>query len=470
MIELRRVPHDCIAEDAVLGAILLDGARAFDAAAEVIGEDDFHLHANRVTWRAIASVVKGGGEPDAVTVFGALRAAGAVDDAGGLARISDLAPAAPSAASVVRYARLVADASRRRRLLATVDRLAAAALDPAQPVDETLAAAGRELDAIADTEAGSDDDSALLAGVDEAVRFIDRRAQAGDAVSGLATGLVDIDALTHGFEPGQLIVVGGRPGVGKSLFGAVVADFVTNNGGSVLCFSMEMPRRDWGLRLISARTQLSISDLRRGSFPEDAFSRIVDAQQVLTRQRLLIDDRPSLSVQQMRTRARRVKRKYGLNLIVVDYLQLATGEGQNRTAQVGSIAIGLKCLAKDLAVPIVALAQLSRAPESRGEKRPVLSDLRESGDIEAAADVVLALHREADYTDDPTWKPLLEARVLKNRAGPKGDVVLLWDAEHGRIENFVGRNPREMIARPRRAGGFEDGPRRLATRPYCEVD
>jgi replicative DNA helicase len=472
MTETRPIPHDPAAEAAVLGACLLD-ERAFDVAAEVVSESDFFAHANRLTWRAISSVVASGATPDTVSVFHALRAAGAADDAGGLQRLSELAPSAPSASGVRRYSQLVADCSRRRRIVAAGDKLAATALDVGRATDDVLAEAARELDAIGDASLGQQDDAVLRCAVAEAVEFADARARGEGRDLGLLTGLKDLDRLLIGIEPGQLVVVAGRPGMGKSGLAVHLAGTTLKSGRSVYFWSGEMPRREVGLRFLSAGAGVPVAQLRSGKADEAAWRRIVEAREAAAGQRLFVDDRTAVSVAQLRATVRRLQRKHGVDLVVVDYLGLMRGpEGESRVQQLGAISRGLKALAIELDMPVLAAAQLNRANESRTDRRPLLSDLRDSGEIEQDADLVLMLHRQSYYAPDALeWKGVAEILVRKHRNGPTGDVLVGFQEELGRFVNHSSPDPRAVGSpAPRRTRGFDDAPRRPASKPFAEVD
>ncbi|OGS97720.1 MAG: replicative DNA helicase, partial [Gallionellales bacterium RBG_16_56_9] len=298
-------------------------------------------------------------------------------------------------------------------------------------------------------DVSTDEPTMLYDAMTDAIGDIDDRAT-GHRRSGLQTGVADFDAITGGLEPGQLVIVAARPSVGKTAFALNVADHVTQQGNTVAFFSLEMTRRELTQRLLALRASVSVSEMRSGQLDKDQWSRISACQAKADGQRLFLIDRSAIRVAYVRAAARKIKRKHGLGLIVVDYLGLMRGEGQNRTQEIGSLSRGLKALAKELHVPIIALAQLNRAIENRNDKRPQLSDLRDSGEVEQDGDIVAMLHRESA----PEWAGLAELIIRKNRNGPLGDVVLRYHGVHMRFERYQGRSPRQSQAQINSSAGF----------------
>jgi len=329
---------------------------------------------------------------------------------------------------------------------------------PGADVAEIISQADSSMVQLLDT--GTDEPTMLYDAMAEAIQDIDDRAT-GHHPSGLLTGITDFDEITGGLEPGQLVIVAARPSVGKTALGLNIADHIAQRGGTVVFFSLEMQRRELTQRLIALRSGVSVSDMRSGQL-EGQWGRISECQARSEGQRLLLIDRPAIGVLYVRAAARKIRRKHGLGLIVVDYLGLMRGEGQNRTQEIGSLSRGLKSLAKELNVPIIALAQLNRGTESRPDKRPQLSDLRDSGEIEQDADIVAMLHRESLYNSDTQWRGLAELIVRKNRNGPLGDLLLAMDGPTMQFTTYTGFNPRYQseLKPPKRSGpqtrGFDD--------------
>ena len=280
----------------------------------------------------------------------------------------------------------------------------------------------------------------------EAVAYIDARRERGSDLAGLATGFRDLDHLTGGFEPGQLVIVAARPSIGKTALACNVAEHIATRGGSVMLFTLEMAAQEIGLRILSCRTRIPTYTLRTGTGDHAHWKSLSAELGAADGQRLFVDDKPAITVGYARSKARRIQRQHGLDLIVIDYLGLMRGQGDNRTQEIGSLSRGLKALAKELHVPVIALAQLNRGVEGRPDKRPLLSDLRDSGEIEQDADAVVMLHREEVYSQAPEWVGLAELLVRKNRNGPTGDVQLHFRADLMIFSDHDGANVRQRLA------------------------
>ena len=292
-------------------------------------------------------------------------------------------------------------------------------------------------------DVGTDEPTQLYDAMADAIQDIDDRA-IGLRLSGLKTGVADFDAITGGLEPGQLVIVAARPSVGKTAFALNVANHITQQGEVVAFFTLEMTRRELTQRLLALRASVSVADMRTGQLGDSQWDRISACQGESEGQRLFLIDRSAIGVPYVRAAARNIKRKHCLGLIVVDYLGLMRGEGQNRTQEIGSLSRGLKALAKELHVPIIVLAQLNRGTEARQDKRPMLSDLRDSGEVEQDADIVVMLHREELHNPAPEWKGITELIIRKNRNGPVGEMLLRYHGEHMRFESHSGRSPRQI--------------------------
>jgi len=444
-------PHSIEAEYSVLGGLLLD-ARAWDRVADVLSDADFFTDAHRRIWRHIAQTAERGQPVDPVTIAESIEATGESLATGGLAYLGTLASNTPSAANIRRYAEIIKEHSVLRRLQAAAADLYAACSNPAGRKPEELAAI-TESAMLAAIDRAAGEPVSLSDAFCEAMAYIDSRGEAG----GLTTGYRDFDGITGGLEPGQLVIVAARPSVGKTVFGCNVADHVASSGGSVLFCTMEMSRREIGMRIMAARANVSVHAMRSGTKAADAWRRMSDQVPAAKNQRMVIDDTAAVTVGHVRAKARRLSRKAGLSLVVIDYLQLMRGDGDNRTQEMGSISRGLKALAKELQVPIIALAQLNRGVEGRADKRPMLSDLRDSGEIEQDADIVVMLHREALYNDSPEWVGVAEALVRKNRNGPTGDLLLGYQPEQMRFADCSAPHPRHNSRQKASRGGYTRG-------------
>lgn len=432
-------PHSVEAEQSVIGAILLD-SNALDRIEGLIAEADFYRQDHRLIFAAARTLSNAGKPVDVITVAEALEGAGSLSRIGGLAYLGEIAQNTPSAANIKRYAEIVRAHAMRRNLLALATDIQASCMAPGADVARIIDQADAAMAQLIDT--GTDEPTMLYEGMFDAIQDIDDRST-GSRPSGLLTGVAELDAITGGLESGQLVIVAARPSVGKTAIALNMADSVVTQGKSVAFFSLEMTRREIIQRLIALRTGVSVSDMRAGRLEPSQWDLISASQGKANGQRLHLIDRSSIGVAYVRAAARKIKRQHGLDLIVVDYIGLMRGEGQNRTQEIGSLSRGLKGLAKELGVPIVALAQLNRATESRQDKRPMLSDLRDSGEIEQDADIVVMLHREEQHNSAPEWRGLAELMVRKNRNGPLGDLLLALDGPTMQFSRYTGQHPRQ---------------------------
>jgi replicative DNA helicase len=381
---VRTPPHSIEAEQSVLGGLLLDNT-AWDRIADLVGTDDFYRNDHRLIFGAISRLVDASKPADAVTVYEGLRSTGKAEDAGGLAYLNALAQNTPSAANIRRYAEIVRERSVLRRLVSAGDEIATSALNPAgrdtkQILDEAESRVFRIAEEGARGRQGFIEIQPLLTKVVERIQELFERANPSD-VTGVPTGFADLDTKTSGLQPGDLVIVAGRPSMGKTSFALNVGEHVAiDQGMPVAVFSMEMGASQLALRMLSSVGRLDQQRLRTGRLLDDDWPRLTGAIQKMHEAPLYIDETPALTAIDLRARARRLSRTCGkLGLIIVDYLQLmsASGSGENRATEISEISRGLKALAKELAVPVVALSQLNRTVEQRTDKRPVMSDLRE---------------------------------------------------------------------------------------------
>lgn len=454
-VDLILPPHSIEAEHSVLGGLLIAGDTAWDRIADAVSESDFYRDDHRRIFRHIALLAGAGKSVDVVTVFESIERSNEADQTGGLGYLGEIANATASAANIRRHAEIVRERAVLRQLVLIGDQIAGNAMNPAGRSAEQIASeAEAQFSVLLDTQA--DEPASMADAFGEAMRYIDGRGE----TSGLATGFRDLDGMTGGLEPGQLIVIAARPSVGKTALGLNIADHVASNGGAALFFSLEMSRREVAMRLLAGRTGVSMHAMRSGTLDQAEWNQMSKATAKATTLRLFIDDKPAIGVAYIRARAKRMHRRHSLRLIVVDYLGLMRGSGENRTQEIGGISRGLKALAKELQVPIIALAQLNRGVEARTDKRPLMSDLRDSGEIEQDADIVAMLHREAIYTQATEWAGVAELLIRKNRNGPIGDILLSWFPNETRFTDHCGPNPRRAAAdthqAPRRTRGIVD--------------
>jgi replicative DNA helicase len=430
-------PHSLESEQSLLGGLLLDG-RGFDVVSDIITEADFYRDDHRRIYRRIGLLMAQNKPVDVVTVDEGLQACGESESVGGLAYLSELASNTPGVRSIKRYAEVIADRRLRRDLLGAADEIAdIARAFGDQPASERLDKAEGLLLAVSETAARQSSEPVPVSAVlSEVIDEIQARYDNDGALQGLSTGFADFDSKTQGLQRGDLIVIAGRPGMGKTTIALNIAENVALAGGPALVFSMEMTKKQLVTRSLASIGEIELDRLRSGNMTDDDFSRMSLALSKLADSPLIIDDTAALSVAQMRARARRIHRKTPLKLLVVDYLQLASGQGQTRDQEVSSISRALKALAKELDLPVIALSQLSRKVEERTDKRPLMSDLRESGAIEQDADVIVMMYRDEYYRPETTYKGIAEAMIRKQRQGSPGDVHLAFQGQYCRFRNL----------------------------------
>ena len=442
---LRVPPNSNEAEQSVLGGLLLDNL-AWDRAADLLSDGDFYRHEHRLIYAAIGALVNASKPADVITVFEHLQNMGKAQEAGGLSYLNALAQSVPSAANMRRYAEIVRERAILRKLIAASDEIATTAFNTqGRAVSQILDEAEGRIFKIG--EEGSRNRQGFQ-GIDKLVTaLIDRvnelAENGAEDVTGVRTGFYDMDRMTAGLQKGDLIVLAARPSMGKTAFALNIAENVAvNEGLPVLVFSMEMGAAQLALRMVGSLGRIDQSGLRTGRLKNEEWERLAEAVDRLGRVQLFIDETPALNSAELRARARRMARQFGgtLGLIVVDYLQLMSGTSsseENRATEIGEISRGLKALAKELQCPVIALSQLNRSVEQRTDKRPMMSDLRESGAIEQDADVIILLHRDDYYKPTEQNAGLAQIIIAKQRNGPTGEVVLRFFREFMRFENYT---------------------------------
>lgn len=442
---LKLPPHSVEAEQSLLGGLLLDND-AWDRIGDLVGESDFYRDDHRRIFRHVSQLIAQGRPADVVTVFESADKSGDADALGGLAYLGEIANNTPSAANIRGYAQIVRERSVLRKLLAAGDEIAATALNPQgrdvkQLLDEAEAKIFEIAEAGARTTQGFESIRPVLGRVVDRITELYDRDNPSD-VTGLPTGFVDLDQKTSGLHAGDAVVVAGRPSMGKTAFALNIAEHVALHVGlPVAIFSMEMPAEQLALRFLSSFGRLDQHRVRTGKLNEDEWGRFTQALGPLHDAPIYIDDSGGLTAVDLRARARRLYRQCGkLGLVVIDYLQLmsATRYGENRATEISEISRSIKALAKELAVPVIAISQLSRKTEERNDKRPLMSDLRESGAIEQDADLILMLYRDEYYDADSKDKGIAEVIIGKQRNGPTGTIRLTFLGEYTRFENYAG--------------------------------
>ena len=461
-MEPRIPPHSVQSEQAVIGALIIDG-KAWDSVEGILTADDFYRADHRVIFAAQMELGSQNKPIDVVTVSDLLEARGQLEQAGGLAYLGAIARDTPSSAAVKQYAQIVRDKAVLRRLIAVGSQIASDAWDAGEEsIDAVVDKAQSSVMTVADT--ASEEPQLIATHLRAFVDEMERRNERGGELIGLSTGLIDLDAKTYGLQPGDLIILAARPSMGKTALASNIAEHAALNGKAVAMFSAEMPTQQLVERMTSSLGRIPFAEIRSGALTEEHWLEFAAATHRMKGMRLVIDDGSAPSVSDVRSRSRRVKREYGLDLIVVDYLQLMRGTGDNRTQEIGSISRGLKGIAKELGVPVIALSQLNRGLESRNNKRPKLSDLRDSGEIEQDADHVWFLYRDEIYDEDTTRKGCAELIIAKQRNGELGLIGLAAKLDHMRFESLDGPLPelrKDSTSTPMR-GGFRGSHRREA--------
>ena len=441
---LKLPPHSVEAEQSVLGGLLLDN-NAWDKIADLIREADFYRADHRLIYRHISKLIELMRPADVVTVSENLQSSNELAEAGGTEYLNALARNTPSAANIRRYAEIVRDRSVLRNLVEVATDIAESAYSPMGKDAGTLVDEA-ESKIFAISEAGERGKQGfvamppLLTQVVERIDLLYHRDNPSD-ITGVPTGFSDLDRLTSGLQPGDLVIVAGRPSMGKTAFALNIGEHVALSAGlPVGVFSMEMSGPQLVMRLLGSVGRLDQHRVRTGRLEDDDWRRLTDAVGKLNEAPIHINETAALNALELRARARRLHRQYGrLGLIIVDYLQLmsASSQGENRATEISEISRSLKALAKELQVPVMALSQLNRSLEQRPNKRPVMSDLRESGAIEQDADIIFFIYRDEVYNPDSSDKGRAEIIIGKQRNGPIGTVTLTFQGEYTRFTNFA---------------------------------
>ncbi|AFZ83677.1 replicative DNA helicase [Candidatus Kinetoplastibacterium blastocrithidii TCC012E] len=440
---LRTPPNSIEAEQSVLGGLLIDNS-TWDKISGIITSDDFYRHEHRLIWKHIDSLINLDRPADVITVNDSISNSGKTDDVGGISYLNALAHNTPSAANITRYAEIVRERSILRKLVAISDEISEIALNPKgkearQILDEAEAKVFKIAQDKSSNSTGFQEIQPLLAQVVE--RIDDLYHREGDTdITGVPTGFIDLDKITSGLQPGDLIVVAGRPSMGKTAFSMNIGEYVAiEHGLPVAIFSMEMGASQLAMRMLGSISKVDQHKMRTGKLSEEDWPKITDAIQAMQDIQLYIDETPALNVIEVKAKTRRLSRQCGqLGLIIIDYMQLMSGSGEeNRATEISEISRSLKSLAKELDCPLIALSQLNRSLEQRQNKRPVMSDLRESGAIEQDADLILFIYRDEFYNQDSQEKGTAEIIIGKQRNGPIGTVKLTFQGNTTRFLNYA---------------------------------
>ena len=441
---LDRVPPQNIeAEQSVLGAILIDQG-AIAKISDILQPEDFYREAHKLVYRSAMTLFERGEAIDFITVIDMLRREESLERAGGISYITSLANGVPTAANIVFHAKIVQEKSLLRRLIHAATDIATMGYAETEEVERVLDHAEQKILEVATRKIGQD-----FAPIKEIIFStldkIDEMHKAKGGITGLSTGFTNLDKLTGGFQRSDLILIAARPSMGKTAFVLNVAQHMaTRDKKSVAIFSLEMPREQLAMRMMCAEGLIDSQHFRTGAMSNDEWKNLVDAADRLSASPMFIDDTAGVNAVELRNKARRISKEHGLDCIIIDYLQLMDGGAHsridNRQQQISDISRSLKALARELKVPVIALSQLSRGPESRNSRRPMLSDLRESGSLEQDADMVAFLYREDYYNPETEKKNLTELIIAKNRNGPTETVELFFHKNFTRFREVSTRS------------------------------
>lgn len=429
----KHAPQDVAAEEIVLGSMMVS-KDVIGEVAEILKSRDFYLPKHEQIFNAIIDL-DGRGEPvDHITVADELTKSGQIAKVGGPIYLIDLTSKITIAANAIHYAQIVADKAILRRLVSASTKIAQMGYQAQGDVKDIVDSAQQEIYSVSDDYAG-EDYSPLSELMESTLDEMEALAERGE-ISGVPTGFIELDELTHGLHPGQMIIVAARPGAGKSTLALDFARAASIKHG--LCsafFSLEMTKMEIVMRLMSAETRTSLKHIQTGKLSEEEWDRIAKKMSHISNAPMFIDDSPNMTMLEIRSKARRLKQRHNLQLIVIDYIQLMTSgkRVENRQVEVSEFSRQIKLLAKELNIPIIALAQLNRGPEQRTDKRPMLSDLRESGSLEQDADVVILLHREDMYNKDSARQGQADFIIAKHRNGPTKTVEVVFQGHYSRF-------------------------------------
>lgn len=437
MDTLQRVPPQNIeAEQSVLGSMLLE-KEAILSASEILKGEDFYKESHKKIFEVIMDLYDKNEPVDLITVSEELRKRNALEEIGGITYITALANSVPTAANVAYHAKIVKDKSIMRKLIHVSTKLVSMGYEEGRDVEEVLDEAERMIFEIAQRRS-MEGFASIRDVVIETFDMIEQLYKNKGRMTGVPTGFLDLDEMTSGFQPSDLIIIAARPSMGKTSFALNIAQYAAiREKVPVAIFSLEMSKEQLVQRMLCAEAHIDSHKLRTGNLDEDDWPKLARAMGPLSEAPIFIDDTPGINIMEMRAKARRLKAEKGLGLILIDYLQLMQGRGnsENRQQEISEISRSLKALARELRVPVVALSQLSRAPEMRQDHRPILSDLRESGSQEQDSDLVAFLYRDEYYHPDTDKKNIAEVIIAKQRNGPTGVIELVWLDKYTKFAN-----------------------------------
>lgn len=428
-------PHSVEAEQSVLGSILLD-KDAMISVSETLIPEDFYKEAHKVIYECMLKLYNGQSEIDLITLAEELRDQGYLDDIGGIPYITSLSTIVPTTSNIKYYVNIVKEKSVLRQLISAANDIINLGYDGSAKVEDVLENAEKKIFDISQ-ERTTNDFKQINQVLRDTYDMIEKLYTEKNEVTGLTTGFRDLNKKINGFQKSDLLLVAARPAMGKTAFALnLVQNAALKGDASVAVFSLEMSKEQLVQRMLSSQSNVELKKIKTGKLGANDWPRIIEAMAVLSEAKIHIDDTPGIKISELRSKCRKLKIEKGLDLVLIDYLQLMEGEGNNESRQqeIAKISRSLKILAKELDCPVVALSQLSRAPEQRADHRPMLSDLRESGSIEQDADIVMFLYRDEYYNPDTERKNIGEVIVSKNRHGETGTIELVW---FGEVQKFA---------------------------------
>ena len=430
-------PHSVEAEQSVLGSILLD-KDAMISVSETLIPEDFYKEAHRVIYECMLKLYNNQSEIDLITLADELRDQGYLDDIGGIAYITSLSTIVPTTSNIKYYINIVKEKSISRQLISAANDIINLGYDSSTKVEDVLENAEKKIFDISQ-ERTTNDFQPINQVLTETLSMLEKLYEEKSDVTGLTTGFRDLNKKINGLQRSDLLLIAARPAMGKTAFALnLVQNAALKGDASVAVFSLEMSKEQLVQRMVAAQSSVELKKIKTGTLAANDWPRITDGMAVLSGAKIHIDDTPGIKISELRSKCRKLKIEKGLDLVLIDYLQLMEGEGHNESRQqeIAKISRSLKILAKELDCPVVALSQLSRAPEQRADHRPMLSDLRESGSIEQDADLVMFLYRDEYYNKETEDTNIAECIIAKQRNGPVGTVKLAWLGQYSKFGNL----------------------------------
>ncbi|MBQ6820393.1 MAG: replicative DNA helicase [Clostridium sp.] len=434
---MRSLPQSLEAEQAVIGAMIIDKS-AIAKALEKLKEEDFYRDGHKVIFKAIREMFSKDMAVDIVTLLEYLKSTDTLEKAGGVSYVSEISSSVITTANLEAYIDIVEDKSTLRKLIRSATNIIEESYNKQDKVDEVLDLAQKKIFDLAEKQ-GSNDYEPLANVLERGFLEIERLFNNKGSITGVGSGIRDLDAKTSGFQKGDMVLIAARPSMGKTTFSLNIAENAAlREGKSVVIFSLEMSKEQLAYKLLCSEANVDMLKLRTGNLDDEDWEKIARATGPLSKAKIYIDDTAGLSVMEMRSKCRKIKMEHGIDMILIDYLQLMSGSSgsESRQQEVSEISRSIKALAKEMECPVIALSQLSRAPEQRADHRPMLSDLRESGSIEQDADVVMFLYRDEYYNKETEEKNIGECIIAKQRNGPVGTVKMAWIGSHSKFANL----------------------------------